>query len=118
MTMKSNFFEWVGGSIDSVLNVYVQLMAHSVIDNSSGLFVADGGLFFMILGLLSVGGFIEHPLPHVFRLMLKWVFIGALALNADTYLGWVVEAIRGLELAWQMRSRQMVKVWLPHRCIR
>ncbi len=30
--------------------------------------------------------------------MLKWVFIGALALNADTYLGWVVEAIRGLEV--------------------
>ncbi|MFG0865166.1 type IV secretion system protein [Pseudomonas sp. FYR_7] len=98
MTMESNFYEWVGGSIDSVLNGYVQLMAHSVIDNSSGLFVAGGGLFFMILGLLSVGGFIEHPLPHVFKLMLKWVFIGALALNADTYLGWVVEAIRGLEV--------------------
>lgn len=73
-------------------------MAHSVIDNSSGLFVAGGGLFFMILSLLSVGGFIEHPLPHLFKLMLKWVFIGAFALNADTYFGWVVEAIRGLEV--------------------
>ncbi len=63
--MESNFYEWVGGSIDSVLIGYVQLMAHSVIDNSLGLFVAGGGLFFMVLGLLSVGGFIEHPLPHV-----------------------------------------------------
>ena len=97
MTMESNIYEWIGGSVDAVLNSYVQLMAHSVIDDFSGLFVVGGGLFFMTLGLLSVGGFIEHPLPHLFKLMLKWVFIGALALNADTYLGWVVEAIHGLE---------------------
>lgn len=97
MTMGSNIYEWIGGSVDAVLNSYVQLMAHSVIDDFWGLFVLGGGLFFMTLGLLSVGGFIEHPLPHLFKLMLKWVFIGALALNADTYLGWVVEAIHGLE---------------------
>ena len=96
--MESNFYEWIGNSIDSILNGYVQLMAHSVIDNTSGFFIVGGGIFFTVLGLLSASGYIEHPLPHIFKLMLKWVFIGAFVLDADTYLGWVVEAIRGLEV--------------------
>ena len=96
--MESNFYEWIGNSIDSILNGYVQLMAHSVIDNTSGFFIVGGGIFFTVLGLLSASGYIEHPLPHIFKLMLKWVFIGAFVLDEDTYLGWVVEAIRGLEV--------------------
>lgn len=96
--MESNFYEWVGGSIDVVLNSYVQLMSQNVIGDFSGLFMAGGALFFITIGLLSVGGFIEQPVPHVFKIALKWSFIGALALNGDTYLGWVVEAIRGLEV--------------------
>jgi type IV secretion system protein VirB6 len=91
--MESNFYEWVGGSIDVVLNDYVQLMAQTVIGDFSVLLALVGALFFMTMGLLSVGGFIEHPLPHLFKIAIKWAFIGALALNANTYLGWVVEAI-------------------------
>ena len=96
--MESNFYEWVGGSIDVVLNDYVQLMAQTVIGDFSVLLALGGALFFMTMGLLSVGGFIEQPLPHLFKIAIKWAFIGALALNANTYLGWVVEAIHGLEV--------------------
>ena len=52
--MESNFYEWVGGSIDVVLNDYVQLMAQSVIGDFSVLLALGGALFFMTMGLLSV----------------------------------------------------------------
>ena len=63
--MGSNIYEWIGGSVDAVLNSYVQLMAHSVIDDFWGLFVLGGGLFFMTLGLLSVGGSSSIPFPSL-----------------------------------------------------
>ena len=97
MAIESNIFQWIGGSIDMTLNNFVQTTSANVISSFIGTFTIGGGLFFAVMGLMAMGGYIEAPVKHLFKSCLKWVIIGGLALNSTTYLGWVVEGIRGLE---------------------
>ncbi|HAV1900468.1 TPA: type IV secretion system protein [Enterobacter hormaechei subsp. steigerwaltii] len=95
--MESNIFEWIGGSIDITLNSFVQTTSANVISSFLGTFIAAGGVYFMIMGLIAAGGYIDAPVKHLFKISFKWVIIGGLVLSSTTYMGWVVETIRGLE---------------------
>ncbi|GHS73921.1 TPA: type IV secretion system protein [Klebsiella pneumoniae] len=97
MAIESNIFQWIGGSIDMTLNSFVQTTSANVITSFVGTFTIGGGLFFAIMGLMAMGGYIEAPVKHLFKSCFKWVLIGGLALSSTTYMGWVVEALRGLE---------------------
>lgn len=95
--MESNLFEWIGGSIDMTLNSFVQTTSGNVISVFLGPFTIAGGVFFAIMGLMAMGGYIDAPVKHLFKTCFKWLIVGGLALNASTYMGWVVAALQGLE---------------------
>lgn len=97
MASELEMFQWLGGSIDMTLNSFVETTSANVISSFIGTFTLGGGLFFAVMGLMAMGGYIDAPVKHLFKSCFKWVIIGGLALNSTTYMGWVVEALRGLE---------------------
>jgi type IV secretion system protein VirB6 len=52
------------------------------------------------MGYMIIAGRVEAPFYTFLLSAAKFALISALALNADTYLAWVVESIRGLELGF------------------
>jgi type IV secretion system protein VirB6 len=97
MAVESKFFQWIGGSIDITLNSFIQTTSANVISVFIGTFTLAGALYFTVMGLLAMLGYIEAPVKDFFKIGLKWAVISGLALNATTYMGWVVGAIQGLE---------------------
>ncbi|ECT4311274.1 type IV secretion system protein [Escherichia coli] len=97
--MESNIFQWIGGSIDLTLNTFVDVTSSNVTTYFLGTFIALGTLYFAAMGLFIILGYVEGPAAKFFKDAGKFVLIGALVLHSPTYLSWVVEAIRGLEVA-------------------
>jgi len=97
MAVKSNIFQWIGGSIDQSINAFVQGTSSNVIDKFTPVFIYGGMLTFTVWAYLLIFGYIVAPASNFLKLSLKYLVIGGLALSAPTYMGWVVEALRGLE---------------------
>lgn len=97
MALESNIFEWIGGSIDMTLNTFVQVTSSNVISDFTDVFVYGGMLYFTLMGFSIILGYVEAPAANFLKSAGKFLVIGGLVLSAPTYLGWVVEALRGLE---------------------
>lgn len=97
MSSESGIFQWIAGSMDQTLNTFVSLTSASVINSFTATIIGFGTLYFMMLGYMMIQGHVENAWSNFFKSCAKFVVIGALALNADTYMTWVVEALYGLE---------------------
>jgi len=97
MAIESNIFEWIGESIDMTLNTFVQVTSSNVIDMFTDFFIYGGTLTFVLMGFAIILGYVEAPASNFLKTCGKFLVISGLVLSAPTYMGWVVEALRGLE---------------------
>lgn len=93
-------FQFIGETVDAALNTYVNVTAGNVISAFIETAILATTLYYIMNGYMMIAGRIQAPFYAFLLSAAKFVFISALALNADTYLEWVVEAIRGLELGF------------------
>ncbi len=97
MAIESNIFEWIGESIDMTLNTFVQVTSGNVISMFIDFFIYGGTLTFVLMGFAIILGYVEAPASNFLKTSGKFLVISGLVLSAPTYMGWVVEALRGLE---------------------
>jgi len=97
MAIESNIFEWIGESIDMTLNTFVQVTSGNVISMFTDFFIYGGTLTFVLMGFAIILGYVEAPAANFLKTSGKFLVISGLVLSAPTYMGWVVEALRGLE---------------------
>lgn len=97
MAIESNIFEWIGESIDMTLNTFVQVTSSNVISMFTDFFIYGGTLTFVLMGFAIILGYVEAPASNFLKTSGKFLVISGLVLSAPTYMGWVVEALRGLE---------------------
>lgn len=97
MSTESGIFQWIAGSMDQTLNTFVSVTSASVINEFTLTIVAFGTLYFVMFGYMMIQGQVESPWSNFMKNCGKFLIISALALNADTYMTWVVEALYGLE---------------------
>lgn len=97
MATKTTIFEWLGGSIDKTLDTFVSVVSSNVIDSFAIVVVAFGTLYLVMVGYMMIMGSIEQSGPHFLKTCAKFIIISGLAMSAGTYMGWVVDALRGLE---------------------
>lgn len=97
MSNESGIFQWIAGSMDQTLDTFISVTSASVINSFTATIVGFGTLYFMMLGYAMVQGQVENPWSSFLKNCGKFLIISALAMNAGTYMGWVVEALRGLE---------------------
>lgn len=92
-------FQFIGETIDTALNTYVNTTTGAIIYTFVTLAVLLTTFHYVMSGLMMVLGKVEAPFSSFLVSCGKFLVISAFALNADMYLTWVVEAIRGLEAA-------------------
>lgn len=97
MAIESNIFQWIGGSIDTTLETFVQVTSSNIISMFTDTFIYGGTLTFVLMGFAIIFGYVEVPASNFLKTCGKFLLISGLALNAPTYLSWVVEALHGLE---------------------
>lgn len=91
-------FQFIGDSIDGALNAYVNTAASSVIATFITLAVSMTALYYVLMGYMMMLGRVESPWSNLIVSAGKFLLISTFALNAGSYMTWVVEAIRGLEV--------------------
>lgn len=97
MATESGIFQWIAGSMDQTLNTFINVTSANVINEFTTTIVGFGTLYFVMLGYMMIQGQVENAWSSFFKNCGKFLLISALAMNAGTYMGWVVEALRGLE---------------------
>ena len=90
-------FQFIGETIDTALNTYVNSTSSAVVSTIVVTAVAATSLYYVLQGLMMILGRVEAPFSTFLVSCGKFLVISAFALHADTYSSWVVEAIRGLE---------------------
>lgn len=90
-------FQFVGETIDTALNAYVNTTSSAVVDTFIGIAISMTAFYYTMNGFMMVLGKVEAPGSTFLVSLGKFLLISAFSLNADTYSTEVVEAIRGLE---------------------
>lgn len=90
-------FQYIGDTIDKALNTYVNTTSGVVISTFLTVAISCTALHYVMQGLMMALGKVESPFSTFLTSCGKFLLISAFALNADIYLNWVVEAIRGME---------------------
>ena len=93
-------FQFIGETVDTALNTYVNVTAGNVVSTFVHTAVLMTSLYYVMNGYMMIAGRVETPFYTFLLSAGKFIVISALALNADTYLQWVVESIRSLELGF------------------
>lgn len=92
-------FQFIGESIDGALNTYANTASSNVAAMFITLAVSLTTLHYVLMGFMMMLGRVESPWSSFMVSAGKFLLVSLLALNASIYLSWVVEAIRGLEVA-------------------
>lgn len=95
--MEFALFQWIGGSVDAMLNTFVTQTASNVILGFQMLVLTGVALYITLTGYAITTGAIEAPFRTFLKQCLKIIIIAALCLTADNYMSTVVSAIQGLE---------------------
>ncbi len=95
--MDIKIFQNLGETIDSTITAYVDPGAASLISMLRITAVTGVGLYFTCMGYMIMTGAIQESFYTFLKQCTKVMIIAALALNADIYSTWVVEAFHGLE---------------------
>lgn len=95
--MQSGIFQFVGHTLDNATLTYVVSASGRIIKNFTPLAISGIGLFITLYGYLIISGRVQEPFSDFIYTCVKIIIISALALNAITYMDWVVSAINGLQ---------------------
>ncbi len=98
--MDLMLFQFIGETVDAALNTYVNVTAGNVVSTFVHTAVLMTSLYYVMNGYMMIAGRVETPFYTFMLSAGKFILIAAFALNADTYLHWVVESIRDLELGF------------------
>ncbi|WP_025513671.1 type IV secretion system protein [Bordetella trematum] len=95
--MEFALFQWIGGSVDAMLNSFVSGTASNVIFGFQMLMLTGVTLYITLTGYAIASGAVESPLPTIIKQCMKIIIIAAFCMTADSYSATVVSAIHGLE---------------------
>lgn len=90
-------FQFVGNTVDTALNTYVQEASGKVIIDFTFIAITATALLYTFNGYMLIIGKGEQSAEQFFVSMGKFLLISAFAMSATNYLHWVVSAINGLE---------------------
>ena len=95
--MEFALFQWIGGSVDAMLNTFVTQTASNVILGFQMLVLTGVTLYITLTGYAISTGAVESPFWTFFKQCLKIGIIAAFVMTADGYTSTVVSAMQGLE---------------------
>ena len=95
--MEFGLFQFIGGSIDAMLNTFVTQTASNVILGFQMLVLTGVTLYITLTGYAISTGAVESSFWTFVKQSVKIIIIAAFCLTADTYTSTVVSAIQGLE---------------------
>ena len=95
--MEFALFQWIGGSVDAMLNTFVTQTASNVILGFQLLVLTCVALYITTTGYAITTGAVEAPMRTFLKQCLKIIIITAFCMTSDGYMSTVVSAIQGLE---------------------
>lgn len=95
--MEWKIFQWVGGSVDAMLDTFVSQTASNAIYGFQMLVLTCVSLYFVLMGYSIAIGAIEAPGRAFFKQCVKIIIIAAFCVTPEWYASTVVSAIHGLE---------------------
>ena len=95
--MEFALFQWIGGSVDAMLNTFDTQTASNVIFGFQMLVLTGVTLYITLTGYAISTGAVESPFWTFFKQCLKIGIIAAFVMTADGYTSTVVSAMQGLE---------------------
>ncbi|PRE43863.1 type IV secretion system protein [Burkholderia multivorans] len=95
--MEPTIFQFIGQYLDAALNPFISGTVGEVISTFTLFFIGGAAIHLTLLGYSIGWGYVELPFSAFIKTCAKYLFIGALALNAATYSDWVVGSIQSLE---------------------
>lgn len=95
--MEFALFQWIGGSVDAMLNTFVTQTASNVILGFQMLVLTGVTLYITLTGYAISTGAVDSPFWTFFKQCLKIGIIAAFVMTADGYTSTVVSAMQGLE---------------------
>lgn len=95
--MDPEIFQFIGQYLDTALNPFITITVGNVISTFTLFFIGGATIHLTMMGYAIGWGYVELPFSTFMKTCAKYLFIGALALNADTYIDWVVGSIQSLE---------------------
>lgn len=90
-------FQWIGSSVDAMLNTFVSETASNVILGFQMLMLTGVTLYITLTGYAISAGAVEAPFQTFIKQCMKILIITAFCMTADSYTSTVVSAIQGLE---------------------
>lgn len=90
-------FQWIGSSVDAMLNTFVSETASNVILGFQMLMLTGVTLYITLTGYAISAGAVEAPFQTFIKQCMKILIITAFCMTADSYTATVVSAIQGLE---------------------
>ncbi len=98
--MDAGIFQYIGQFLDVALNPFITKTVVNVITTFTMFFIAFASIHITMMGYSLMWGYVEMPFPTFMKICAKYIFVGALALNAGTYSDWVVGSIQSLEIGF------------------
>ncbi len=95
--MDPMIFQFIGQYLDAALNPFITGTVGEVISTFTLFFIGGATIHLTLMGYAIGWGYVELPFSTFMKTCVKYLFIGALALNAATYSDWVVGSIQSLE---------------------
>ncbi|CAJ7575534.1 type IV secretion system protein VirB6 [Burkholderia pseudomallei] len=95
--MEWKIFQWVGGSIDAMLDTFVSQTASNAIFGFQMLVLTCVTLYLVLMGYSISMGTVEAPARAFLKQCMKIIIIAAFCVTPEWYASTVVSAIHGLE---------------------
>ncbi len=95
--MDPMIFQFIGQFLDAALDPFIGGTVGEVISTFALFFIGCATIHLTLLGYAIGWGYVELPISMFMKTGAKYVFIAALAFNAETYTDWIVGSIHSLE---------------------
>lgn len=95
--MDPMIFQFIGQYLDAALSPFITGTVSEVISVFTLFFIGGTTIHLTLMGYAIGWGYVELPFSAFMKTCIKYLFIGALALNATAYSDWVVGSIQSLE---------------------
>lgn len=95
--MEFGIFQFIGGSLDAMLNTFVTQTASNLILGFQLVMLTCVTLYFTLTGYAISTGAVENSFYTFLKQVIKISIIAAFCMTADNYAATVVSAIQGLE---------------------
>lgn len=95
--MEFGLFQFIGGSVDAMLNTFATQTASNVIFGFQMLLLTGVALYITMTGYAISTGAVESPFWAFIKQSLKILIISGFVMTADGYTSTVVSAMQGLE---------------------